>query len=223
MRAIIVGHGPSVLVEPMGHLIDEFDVVIRLKRCQDTLKMPEHYGTKTDIVGGSLNISGQLKGIGDATQYWIFVDSRHEKAHPDTLTAAVQYLASPNVPRGANDNRVVIPNTVILDKDLCDTWDAKYRSLRDYLGEKGHAHTSQGFKAIVYALEHLKPDELVLVGFDNVMSGEFTWSITRGPDWTHYPDHNWRTEHELLKQAELAYPKTKIGFLLPEAQDATES
>lgn len=201
MKAIIVGHGPSMLVEPMGHLIDEHDKVIRLKRCQDTLTQPDHYGTRTDIVGGSLTIAAHLRGIGGAREYWVFTDSRHEDTPQDTL-ASVPFLF-----RG---------NECILDDDLCRQWDTRYRALRDEMGGPGHNHTSQGFKAIIYACHHLAPEELVLVGFDNVMTGRFTWSITRGPEWQHYPDHRWDVEHKLLEQVQSDYPDTQIGWLLPD-------
>jgi len=222
MKAIIVGHGPSILAEPMGMLVDEHDVVIRLKRCQQTLENPDYFGTKTDVVAGSLTIAGELKGIGGADEYWIFVDSRHENTHPDVLESAKRYLSRPQK-KGPTLNPELPPvgspehfNRVILDKELCDYWDQQYRNLRDEMGGEGHNHTSQGMKALIYAMHHLRPDELTLVGFDNIATGEFTWSITRGPEWQHYPDHRWDVEHRLLQQVANAYPHTAIGFLLPE-------
>jgi hypothetical protein len=62
----------------------------------------------------------------------------------------------------------------------------------------GHPHLSAGFHAILYACRFLKPSKVVLAGFDNIESGSFTWSITRGPDWGKYPDHRWDIEHDLL-------------------------
>ena len=166
-----------MLWEPMGQIIDTYDKVIRLKRCQDTLKHPDYYGTKTDVIGGSLTIAGQLRGIGNAPEYWVFVDSRHTKFDPVELARVPQMFGN---------------QRCILDKALCDDWDQRYRDKRDQMGGHGHNHTSQGFKAIVYALQHMTLDSLTLVGFDNVLTGEFTWSITRGPDWKKYPDHRWR-------------------------------
>ena len=199
MKAIIVGHGPSMMLEKMGHLIDEFDIVIRLKRCQKTLKHFEYYGSKTSVVAGSLTIAGALREV-KADQYWVFVDSRHS----DIDQAVID-----NIPN------IFKPKPCILDKALCDSWDEIYRSKRDDMGGQGHAHTSQGFKAILYALHFLKPDELILVGFDNIFTGDFTWSVTRGPKWKHYPDHRWDVENELLDDLKKAYD-IPIGFLLPE-------
>lgn len=202
MKAIIVGHGPSIMGEEMGSLIDEFDTVIRLKRCQETLKHPENFGSKTDIVAGSLTIAGALRDI-DADQYWVFVDSRHTDTDPILIERTP---------------RIFEPAPCILDKPLCDSWDELYRSKRDEMGGQGHNHTSQGFKAIIYALHYLKPDELILVGFDNIYTGEFTWSITRGPKWKHYPDHRWDVEHALLEDVKKTY-NAKIGFLLPDIKE----
>lgn len=204
MKAIIVGHGPSILGEKMGHLIDDFDKIIRLKRCQHTLDEPDYFGTKTDIVGGSLTIASQLRGIGNSPEYWIFLDSRHADVSRETL-ASIPFLF-----RGYE---------CVMDRDLCTYWDEQYRQLRDKMGGPGHNHTSQGFKAIVYACQHLAPDELILVGFDNVMTGRFTWSITRGPEWQHYPDHRWDVEHALLEQVQREYPDTKLGWLLPDEEE----
>ena len=94
MKAIIVGHGPSIMGEEMGHLIDEFDYVIRLKRCQHTLDLPQYFGKKTDIVGGSLTIAGALRDI-PAQQYWVFVDSRHTDTDPVVIKYAPTIFNKP--------------------------------------------------------------------------------------------------------------------------------
>ena len=57
---------------------------------------------------------------------------------------------------------------------------------------------SAGLHAILYAC-HLGYREIVLFGFDNVASGGFTWSVTRGPEWNQYPDHRWDIEREMVK------------------------
>lgn len=199
----IVGHGPSMLMEEMGDIIDDCDIVVRLKETAvETLKYPKHYGTKTDIIGGSLTIAQKIARI-PAEQYWVFLDSRHEDVSRETL-ASVPYIFS--------------PKEVIMDKGLCDDWDMRYRSLRDDMDGPGHNHTSQGFKAILYALHFLEPERLLLAGFDNVMTGKFSWSVTRGPEWQHYPDHRWDVENRLLGALQANYPKTELGFLIPEEE-----
>ena len=195
MKTIIVGHGPSILTQALGKQIDEFDKVIRLKRCWETLKYPKIYGSRTDVVCGSWTIGPQLKGVG-SPEYWIFLDSRHKEVSDDQIAQMKLAFA---------------PSDLLIDRELCDHWNKVYFDNReDYpiehmterkktSDEKGHWHMSAGLHAIMYAMEYLKPDELVLAGFDNLLSGkQETWSITRGPDWKHYPDHNWKSEQKVL-------------------------
>ena len=195
MKAIIVGHGPSILTQSLGRKIDAFDKVVRLKRCAETLRYPKIYGSKTDIVCGSWTIGGQLKGV-KAPTYWIFLDSRH-KAVTDQDIATMKLVFK--------------PDDLLIDRPLCDKWNKVYYDNReDYPTEemterkatsddKGHWHMSAGLHAIMYAMDYLKPDELHLVGFDNLLEGkQKTWSVTRGPDWKHYPDHNWKSEQKVL-------------------------
>lgn len=205
MKAIIVGHGPSILAEKMGHLIDQYDLIIRLKRCQETLEHPEFFGSRTDIVGGSWTIAPRLKRIGGAKRYWVFTDSRHEEelAHESGRQAKFEAM-----------RRHFEPYDVVIDKELCDRWDAYYRSLRDEMGGHGHAHTSQGMKAVIYACVYSGATDITLAGFDNVMTGDFTWSITRGPEWEHYPDHRWDVESKMLQHVSDHYG-IPIGFLVP--------
>jgi len=180
-----------------------YDVVVRMKgTAASTLQAPEYYGTKTDIVGGSLTIAQKLKRV-EAKEYWIFLDSRHFDVSEETFNSI------PHIFNGRG---------LIVDKEFCDAWDARYRELRDTMGGQGHNHTSQGFKAILYALEFLRPDELDLAGFDNVMTGRLTWSVTRGPDWQNYPSHRWDVERDLLKQVAMEYPDTTIRFITPEEE-----
>lgn len=192
----IVGHGPSMLAAKHGGEVDGCDVVVRLKRCQDTLRYPELYGTRTDIVGGSFTIARALKGIGEATRYWIFLDSRHGKVTTSDQLELAAYFS---------------PAVVEMDEQLCWSWDEIYRAQRCAFsahpqmkqGEHsdrtfGHNHTSIGMKALIYACHFLRPTRIRLFGFDNLASGTFTWSVTRGPTWNEYPDHRWDVEHRLV-------------------------
>jgi hypothetical protein len=61
---------------------------------------------------------------------------------------------------------------------------------------------SAGFHTILYTCRFLKPETITLAGFDNLESGGFTWSITRGPKWDKYPDHRWDMEHDLIGDVE---------------------
>ena len=187
---IIVGHGPSLLRMNLGEYIDTRPVV-RLKRCLDTLQQPLQYGTRTDAVCGSWTIRNALFEV-PAKEYWTFVDSRHDPT-------AAEIEAWPGY----------------LNQTLCEEWNRHYRALRTpWVCPKeqkegphstitlGHRHLSAGFHAILYCCQKWKPKTISLLGFDNMISGTFTWSVTRGPDWTHYPDHRWDLEQQLLLQVE---------------------
>ena len=212
MKAIIVGHGPSMLAEPMGEEIDSHDIVIRMKRCQELLKQPEYFGTKTDVVCGSFTIATQLKKI-PAEEYWVFMDSRHGDKSPEAM---IEHFS---------------PKKCIIDKDLCDSWNENYRAWRDQAGPietpdqvkeftpLGHNHMSAGLHTLIYACDFLDVDVVHLIGCDNLATGKWAWSLTRGPEYTNYPDHRWDVEHKIVPMVAEAYNQ-KIGYILPEAKCA---
>jgi hypothetical protein len=188
MHTVIVGHGPSMLERQAGKEIDSFDFVVRQKRCQETLKHPELYGTRKDAVCGSWTIAPQLVHV-EADEIWVFLDSRHDKVPLGDIWRAQKALPARILP------------------GLCNRWNEAYRALRTPYtrpeGQRefdplGHPHLSAGFHAILYAAEILKPESITLAGFDNIESGTFTWSVTRGPEYKQYPDHRWDIEHEML-------------------------
>jgi len=177
----IVGHGPSLLGRGLGEEIDR-EPTVRLKRCQHLLGDPD-YGSRIDYVCGSWTIRN---GLPEAKK-WVFLDSRHENV---TESECLSF-----------DGVVFQP--------LCRRWNAYFRELRgpytrhpktvpSHSDDMGHRHMSAGLHAILYACE-LGFKEIRLWGFDNVLSGEFTWSVTRGPQWNEYPDHRWDVERRLLE------------------------
>ncbi len=111
-----------------------------------------------------------------------------------------------------------------IDRKVCDRWNKFYRAQRksftmhhgqerkDTSDNMGHTHMSAGLHTLVYACHFLRPERITLAGFDNVQSGGFTWSVTRGPDWHKYPDHNWATEREMIPYIEDHY-QVQVGFL----------
>jgi hypothetical protein len=187
-KIAVVGHGPTMLNSNLGDNIDSYDIVIRQKAVSQSLvhNYPKDFGTKTSIICGSYTIKEALLWE-PAANIWVFVDSRHEKINikPDLRFTLL--------------------------KDKCDYWNNFYRSLRtdDFTrhekmtthatsSDVGHNHMSCGLHTIMYACEILKPKKLTLFGFDNISSGKFNWSLTRGPDWNQYPDHRWDIEKEML-------------------------
>jgi hypothetical protein len=154
-------------------------------------KRPKHFGSKIDFLCGSATIRDKL--IADCEK-WIFFDSRHKGWCPENM----------------GDYR--------MNKPLCDLWNGLYRTMRtDWTNEdhrivssrtsdsKGHTHMSAGLHTIIYTCVFLKPDKISLVGFDNVRSGSFTWSVTRGEDWKGYPDHRWDIENKMLNYITTMY------------------
>ena len=192
MEVVIVGHGPSMIGSNLGDTIDSFPFVVRQKRCSETLKRPDDYGTITDAVCGSFTIATELQKDMPGCEYWVFMDSRHTNVPRETVEA---------VEKG-------IPCIIL--RGLCDEWNERYRksrrSFKLYEGQEpkatsdsmGHTHMSTGLHTILYTCEIMKPEFIYLAGFDNIKTGGFTWSVTRGPRWNKYPDHNWATEHEMI-------------------------
>ena len=196
MSIVIVGHGPSMLEYEWKDKIDSFDYVIRQKRIgMEMVKQnPNNFGTKTDILCGSATIREQL--VADCEK-WVFFDSRHTGWNPEAM----------------GDYR--------MNKPLCDIWNGLYRSMRTKWAaedsrvvsgrtsdDKGHTHMSAGLHTIIYTCVFLKPKEITLVGFDNVKTGDFTWSVTRGQDWKGYPDHRWDIENKMLNYISTMYDVT---------------
>ena len=214
MRACIVGHGPSMCAHEYGPEIDAHDRVIRLKRSTNLLQRPELFGSRTDIVMGSVVVGAALKGEW-SKRYWLFVDTRTSHMC-DIELAGIQRQFFPEY-------------SCLIDKDLCMKWISIYQGMREtptldsrqvkkatdidgavrpLSDDLGHLHFSAGMFAIIYAFEHLKPKELNLYGFDNVRTGAFDWSVTRGEDWKEYPDHNWQTEAKLIQVVAKEYGYT---------------
>lgn len=193
MSILIVGHGPSMLEKERCAEIDAFDTVIRQKGIgvEEMQKRPKHFGSKIDFLCGSATIRDKL--IADCEK-WIFFDSRHKGWRPEDM------------------------GNYRMNKPLCDLWNGLYRTMRtDWTNEdhrivssrtsdsKGHTHMSAGLHTIIYTCVFLKPDKISLVGFDNVRSGSFTWSVTRGEDWKGYPDHRWDIENKMLNYITTMY------------------
>lgn len=195
MQACIVGHGPSMLTKQQGFKINQHDKVVRLKDSKNLVLRPEYFGSKTDIVCGSLVVGARLTGEW-SDEYWLFVDTRTAHIPQSELDEVIKKF---------------LPNQCHIDRYTCLYWVEQYKRIRNKIkldrrqelkgplsDEKGHLHCSAGMFSIIYALSHLKPDELVLYGFDNIYNGTFNWSVTRGMEWRKYPDHNWQAESRMI-------------------------
>lgn len=195
MRACIVGHGPSLLEKEVGRDIDSHDLVIRQKLSMALLERPQFFGSRTDAVCCSWNLVNNIRQW-NAPEYWVFFDSRNYDMSEEAAEVWVNEFD---------------PIPLRHDRELCNLWDSRYREMRseewtlnrqaerkETSDDLGHLHMSAGLHTFLYACHWLKPSEITLAGYDNVMSGDFTWSCARGPGWNHYPDHRWDVEKELV-------------------------
>ena len=206
MNAVIVGHGPSVCDWDRGEDIDAHDVVIRLKRSADVLKRPEIFGNKTDVVCSSAvtwQDTFDMWYPRGCRVFWLFLDTRTFHVSDADIDTVRRFFA---------------PAECVIDRKLCERWVEHYRRMRGAIAldarqedkgtlsdERGHKHCSAGMFAVIHAMALLRPQRLDIVGFDNVATGTFDWSITRGPDWNQYPDHNWKTEARMLDEVAREY------------------
>jgi hypothetical protein len=191
----------------LGEEIDAHDQVMRMKASKALLGHPHIFGSRVDMVVGSFVAAiGVLADWKDLCKnYFLFIDTRTEGVDD----AGIIHM---------RDRIFGTERACVIDKTLCTRWIGIYRALRNPIrldeaqetkghlsDERGHKHFSIGLFSILHAMEFLSPAEITLYGFDNVASGEFTWSVTRGPDYKQYPDHNWMAEHVLLGDMCAAY------------------
>lgn len=197
----IVGHGPSMLKMNAGKMIDEADTVIRFKWHRELTQKPEVFGSKTDIVCCSLRVAPAVQNHWpDVDRFFIFSDTRTQDITHKELRSLMNRFGD---------------KTAVVDKPLCDYWDARYRELRDEAGEPGHDHTSAGTHCLFYVGKYLAPCKVVLYGFDSVVTGVWDWSITRGPDYKDYPDHRFDVENRMLQDLSDVYQMV-ITACMPE-------
>ena len=205
MNVIIVSHGPSLIKEPQGDYIDSFEFVVRQKViAEELLKRPEYFGSKTDAIVGSWN---QAPWMSNEFERWVFIDSRFDHLEDDAIFEMCETYG------------------VKIDKAVCDKWNARFRKQRTApfrtlpdgmttttaSDEYGHRHMSSGLHALLYTCHFLRPKAVTLIGYDNVQSGNFTWSLARGPDWKQYPDHLWWLEHKMVPQIAREY-RVQINY-----------
>ena len=187
-RIAVVGHGPSLTTRAYGRSIDNHDLVVRMKWHAQLTDHPEIWGTKTDIVCGSLGISEKLPSLWpDVVKWIVFTDSRTNGYSEAEIERKMLKISH---------------GKVMVDHKLCKYWDAKYRTK---CGINDEQHTSSGFHALIYLAKYYSPCVLDLYGFDSMSTKKWRYSVTRGPDWDRYPNHRFDIENAMLDELCLLY------------------
>lgn len=186
----IVGNGASLVGAGLGKVIDAHDAVVRLKNWSVmAVERPADLGKKCSATLVSNRLAGRKINHGGG-EWWVFVDSRTGEEELKTLS---------------------FPSGVVADIPLCRSFVEDYDRLRENYtpqrgqvrhhlcsDKRGHKHPSAGSFAIAYTLHLVAPGKLTLYGFDNVISGKHSRSLSRPDDHHRYPDHNWPAEKRLL-------------------------
>jgi hypothetical protein len=180
VRAVVVGHGPSLKGAGLGKSIDSCDWVIRLKNCSRLLSEKEDYGTKTDVMCSSTEVLHNLPKI-KAKEYWGY-PKRGSYSHE-----AVEWL-----------RKAVEYKPVHVPLELCNLWNCFFQEL----GGK-HPNVSTGTAALIIALDRLPVRTIYLAGFDNVMDPSIkgyraTVSTPFNAGGTKDTGHDWHTENKML-------------------------
>ncbi len=136
MKVSIVGHGTSLLGAGIGYIIDDADVVVRMKQGPTlALDNKEDFGEKTDrLVSPRVMLSGLgrvdewARQIGEG-RHWIYENG----AQP-------------------------------VDDPIVSQWEGLYNRMRGDI--EAPAYLSTGTVAAIFACELLKPEYVTFYGFD---------------------------------------------------------
>jgi hypothetical protein len=176
----IIGHGQSPLGKGWGPRIDE-TVVIRLK--DPSWQAVEDYGKRVDYMASStetLPIMLDYRRI--PKEYW----AQPKKGKWSAVTEA-NFRSQAKAP-------LRIPLQLFL------TWNAVFKSFHD--GDV--PNFSLGVFAIICAAEFLKPEEIRLVGFDNLLDpNKLDYHKANKGKWV--TRHDWHAEKRMLPEIEKAY------------------
>ena len=184
MNVCIVGHGPSTKGQGLGKLIDCHSLVIRHVECD--WQDAEDYGQKYDI--------------------GIFCPDPISMARDSDRVPRMYWLYRPKSPP-------------MEDTTIGDVWTTFREKSCRYLDDLVNPlisgrHFSRGTAAIIAASKILNPTEILLVGFDAVLRGEFSpnhhppelskmLNDKFRPDIKNTPlrfdTHEWAKEKELIK------------------------
>jgi len=183
----IVGHGQSPLDRGWGPRIDE-TIVIRLK--DPSWQNKEDYGTRVDCMCASTETLPVMLDYKKVPKRY-FGQPKKGSWNP---TVEASFRSRAQAP-------LVIPI------DLFLTWNAIFKTL----GREEVRNFSLGMFAILCACEFLKAEEIMLVGFDNLLGPDRPeyHKANKGKWVTH---HDWKAENRMLPIVEEKYGVTIVGF-----------
>ena len=182
---LIVGHGPSLKGAKRGKEIDLHEVV-RLKQFT-RFHESEDYGTKTDYICSSTEAClGMLKNKVDVKEYWLYPKlGEYDKNIHDAFKSKPHYVA-------LNETKI---------------WNDKFKKETGYhkgLGAYGR-NISTGLAAIVIAAARLKPEKIILAGFDTLLDPTIEYESVFNPGTKHKHMHFWAIENKMLKEISSHY------------------
>lgn len=190
MTVLIVGHGPSLRNAARGSEIDTHTVV-RLKQFTRFHDIKD-YGTKTDYLCASTEAAlGMLKTTATPKEYWLYPKrGEYNKSIHDSFKGK--------------------PHVVPLDET--EIWNGKFKKETGYKKEDGARgrNISTGLAAIVIAASRLKPEKIVLAGFDTLLDPAIKYESVYNPGTQHDQMHFWAIENNLLKEISTHY---KVEFI----------
>mmetsp|Transcript_31155 Transcript_31155/g.71123 ORF Transcript_31155/g.71123 Transcript_31155/m.71123 type:complete len:376 (+) Transcript_31155:62-1189(+) len=173
-RIVILGNGPSLRKgEPLGHLVNDFDEVVRFNNC--TLKGYEEYtGTKCTV------------HMGDAQLQMTWPEHKLEGATwvLSTVMATMNTAMSPILFRMIYDLEITETWEVLCNKELGWLPREEIRNLCSALGMPARKMPTSGVLAIDWFVRH-RPDPSVPVyihGFDFFQGPEFHY-YNNEPAW----------------------------------------
>lgn len=192
MKVCIVGHHKNAEGANLGSKVNSCDAVVRMKSgyrlCTEN---PSDYGTRTDYLCTSTETLPLLKPIG-CKEYWGY--PKNGFFDEDAVSNSQKSLDA----------------KLFVDLNGSNLWNHLFRSI----GGR-HPNVTLGMACIFISARRLKPKEILLLGMDTILKPELGIDRITTVSRTgvgEFPDHDWETEHKLLKHIEQAY-KLKICSL----------
>jgi len=167
MKVIIVGNAGSLLDKENGHLIDEFDVVIRFNACV-ILGYEKYCGTKTDILCVYDNCI--LNSIINKE------DQQKNETYIETVDT-VWYSKKKNYVERLVTNDSISSKSNIVNFEYIDVFAQDNKESPFYYGSRPRTvHSSAGVLALSHALLTFPDASIYITGFDGFSTRHYWFS-----------------------------------------------